>query len=115
MMPNISTARANDRSQLVSLKFMMPRSVSGPSERSCFAAAAPMERAYLDYSRLRCSKPDTGAANAFAALVGVAQSILKRFQPELPPGPFFCPWNRFGPRLAVRDSGPAKAFQRVRF
>jgi len=62
MMPNISTARANDRSQLVSLKFMMPRSVSGPSERSCFASAAPMERAYLDYSGLRCSKPDTGAA-----------------------------------------------------
>jgi hypothetical protein len=47
-----------------------------------------MERAYLDYSRLRCSKPDTGAANAFAAVVGVAQSILKRFQPELTLGRF---------------------------
>jgi len=50
-----------------------------------------MERAYLDYSRLRCSKPDTRAANAFAAMVGVAQSILKRFQPESLPGTFFCP------------------------
>jgi hypothetical protein len=32
-MPNSRTARANDRSQLVSLKFMMPRWVSGPSEQ----------------------------------------------------------------------------------
>jgi hypothetical protein len=59
MMPNSRAARANDRSQLVSLKFMMPRSVSGPSERSCFSSAAPMERPYLDYSGLRCSIPDT--------------------------------------------------------
>ena len=99
MMPNSRTARANDRSQLVSLKFMMPRSVSGPSERRCFASAAPMERAYLDYSGLRCSKPDTGAANVFAAVVGVAQSTLNRFRPELTLGPFFCPWNRISPRL----------------
>ena len=32
-MPNSRTARANDRSQLVSLKFMMLRWVSGPSEQ----------------------------------------------------------------------------------
>jgi hypothetical protein len=63
MVPNSSTARANIRSQLVSLKFMMPRSGSRPRERNCFLSPERMERAYL-YIRLRDSNPDNGAANA---------------------------------------------------
>src|SRR5882757_1631953 len=77
-MPNSRTARANDRSQLVSLKFMMPRSASGPSEQLLRLGGADAT-AYLDYSGLRCSKLDTRATNAFAAVVGVGQSSSSGF------------------------------------
>ena len=40
-MLNSRMATANDRSQLVSLKFMLARPVMEPSERSCLASAAP--------------------------------------------------------------------------
>jgi hypothetical protein len=44
-----------------------------------------------------------------AAALGKAGSSLKQL--TLPPGPFFCPWNRFSARLVVGDSQPAKLLQ----
>jgi hypothetical protein len=61
------------------------------------------------------------AVSLFVALnahLGVLKKVFQvragnqaSYQPASPAGPFFCPWNRFGPRLAVRNSGPAGTLQ----
>ena len=71
-MPNSRTARANDRSQLVSLKFMMPRWVSGPSEQLLrqgrYFLLAPKRN---DRSPLRLARDDSRNSHMPETAVGL--------------------------------------------
>jgi hypothetical protein len=55
--------------------------------------------------------PDIAFCFFEALLQGGAIHTAAAYQPGSTPGPFFCPWIRFSPRLAGRDSRPAKLLQ----
>jgi hypothetical protein len=79
---------------------------ASPTMDGCFGSAAPMQRAYLDYSDLRCSKLDTKATSSrvdrnacvnYSRACDLAQAIISPCEQcaglrrlERPSGPAAC-------------------------
>jgi hypothetical protein len=81
-----------------------PKRARRRSAHHARSTGAIAKRLSLDVVRL---EPSSARARTIEQLLGADGGHDQATTQDSTPGPFFCPWNRFRPRLVVRDSRAA--------